>query len=178
MENDKLNEKPHYSKKTLKNNTMISKFLKTLTLILILFISSHITYGQENSISNDSICVKYVFWSSPKYSINCNSVYIRTNNNLTTFLKPDFKRLFLSDSEEYKYLKKAERKLIIGNFAFALPAGVMLGLALTGEFDGQTNTALIIGGSTLCILDISIGISSFKDLSKAVRLRNNRINTY
>jgi hypothetical protein len=162
----------------LKNNTMISKILKTPILILILLISNQITYGQEKSISNDSLCVKYIFWSSPKYSVNCNSVYNRTNNNLTTFLKPDFKGLFLTDSEEYKYLKKAERKLVIGNFAFALPAGVMLGLALTGEFDRKTNTALVIGGSTLCILDISIGISSFKDLSKAVRLRNNRIKTY
>ena len=157
---------------------MILRFLKTVILIMMLFFSNQIVHGQESAVLNDSICVKYIFWSSPKYSINCNSTYNRTNNNLTTFLKPEFKNLFLSDSEEYKYLKKAERKLVIGNFAFALPAGIMLGLALTGEFDRNTNTALVIGGSTLCILDISIGISSFKDLRKAVGLRNNRIKIY
>lgn len=153
---------------------MNSNLFKTLILLLALILSSYLTCGQKKSTSNDTICVKYVFWSMPKYSHNCNSKYNKTNN-LIGLVKSDFKSLFQNDTEEYKYLKKAERQLIIGNFAFAVPAGAMLGLALAGNFNKDTKTALIIGGSTLCLFDITIGISSFKNLKRAVQLRNSRI---
>jgi hypothetical protein len=131
--------------------------------------------AQETRLAKDTISIKYIFWSSPKYSLNSGMGFKNTNNNLTCRLKPNFKVLFDMNSEEYKYLKRSERKLTIGNFAFAVPGAVCLCIATSSGLNRNTRNSLIIGGSALLVLDISIGINGFKDIKKAAIKRNKRI---
>ena len=131
--------------------------------------------AQEYNSFRDTINLKYIFWSSPKYSIKSDLKFKNTNNNLTGSLKPDFKVLFKADADEYSYLKKSGNKFTIGNFAFAVPGAICLCLATTSGLDKKTRNSLIVGGSAFLIFDISIGISGYKDLKTAVNKRNKRI---
>ena len=140
-----------------------------INLMLIQYLSA-----QDTSLNRDTIQLKYIFWSSPRYSLDKGQVFKNTNNNFTGTLKPDFKALFNRDSGEYHYLRKSGNNFTIGNFAFAVPGAICLCLATTSK-DKSTRNSLIIGGSTFLIIDISLGINGFKDLKKAVRIRNKRI---
>jgi hypothetical protein len=131
--------------------------------------------AQETRFAKDTISIKYIFWSSPKYSLNNGSGFKNTNNNLTGRLKPDFKFLFDMSTEEYKFLKRSESKFTIGNFAFAVPGAICLCMATSSGLNRNTRNSLIIGGSALLVLDISIGINGFKDIKKATIRRNKRI---
>lgn len=155
---------------------MITRIKRQFSIFLVvsLMIFQNLS-GQESSPSRDTINLKYIFWSSPKYSTYNAPKFKNTNNNITGSLKPDFKVLFNRDADEYIYLKKSRNKFTIGNFAFAVPGVICLCLATTSGIDKKTRNNLVVGGSAFLILDISIGINGFKDLKKAVNKRNKRI---
>ncbi len=143
------------------NLVVISMFIQNLS-------------AQDTSVNRDTIQVKYVFWSSPRYVIGRDQLFKNTNNNFTGTLKPDFKALFHKDSDEYIILRKSANKITVGNFAFAVPGAICLCFATISK-DKTTRNSLILGGSAFLIVDISLGISGFKDLKNAARIRNKRI---
>jgi len=146
-----------------------SLLLPCITLILIF---------ANSNVCSDSLSVHYIFWSPAKYSLNNGEKEKVGSDFAFGFYRPDFKKMFQDGKESYKHMKKSERKKIIGNFAFAAPAGVMLGLGLVdifpnGNFLSPTGKGICWGGGiALCIADISIGVSGFKDLRIAVQKWN------
>ena len=149
---------------------MKHSFLFSCMLLFLSFASTQ--------VFSDTLSVHYVFWSPAKYSLN-NGEKEKVGSDLAFgFYRPDFKEIFQEGKESSKFMKKSERKKILGNFAFAAPAGVMLGLGLVdifgnGEFLSPTGKGICWGGGiALCIADISIGVSGFKDLKIASQKRN------
>jgi hypothetical protein len=124
----------------------------------------------STQIFGDTLSIHYVFWSPAKYSLNSGEKEKVGFDFAFGFYRPDFKKIFEEGKESYKFMKKSERKKVLGNFAFAVPAGVMLGLGLVdilsnGNFLSPSGKGIVWGGGiALCVADISIGISCFKDL--------------
>jgi hypothetical protein len=136
-------------------------------------ISSSI-FSQDFRTLDDTIRVKYIFWSSPKYSLNNSLTYKNSNSLLTGAYKKEFKNLFDTKADEYLHIKKSENKYLIGNLGGGAGGGFCIGWALASN-NRDTKNTLLIAGSTLIVLDIVLGINAFEDLKKAVRKRNSRV---
>ena len=153
----------------------VSPKIKCCTILLFLVCTASRGWTQSGTSLNDTMCLKYMFWSSPRYSIPCGANFTVSHNRLTALSKPEFNQHFSIDFEEYEYLKMANRKFVIGNYLCAIPAGILYGLALFGNYDRDTRNVFFITGTAFVAIDITLGISGFKDMKVAVRLRNNRI---
>lgn len=148
--------------------------LKLFFLLALNFLISSSLFSQDIRTIDDTIRVKYIFWSSPKYSLNNSLVYKNSNNLLTGAYKKDFKNLFDIKADEYLYIKKSETKYLVGNLGCGGAGGLCIGYALASNNKNTKNT-FIIAGSTLLIFDIVFGINAYRDLKSAVRTRNSRI---
>jgi hypothetical protein len=154
--------------------------MKTSIVVAMLFLlcsAACAEYLDTPAINTtDTLYVKYQFWSPPKYSIDTKTW--RSANSFFSMgsYKPDFKAYFSKETDAYVLMKRTENKLILGNCIFALPGGACIGagLAYIGPAYHKKNVgyALLTTGVVLALGDFLIGISSFKDLTKAVSLRN------
>ena len=147
---------------------------KLFFVLMFSFLFTYSLFSQEYQIPNDTIRLKYVFWSSPKYSFDSSTKYWNSNNLLTGSYKRDFKNMFDINENEYYYIKKSQTKYLIGNLGCGGTGGLCFAFALNSD-NRNTRNSLIIAGSTLLICDIILEMDAFKDLKNAVKRRNSRI---
>lgn len=148
--------------------------LKLLLLTALNFLISLSLFSQYFGRTDDTINVKYIFWSSPKYSLNESLVYRNSNSLLSGAYKEEFKNMFNIKSEEYLNIKKSQSKYLIGNLGCGGAGGLCFAFALNSD-TRNTRNSLFTAGSALLICDIVLGINAFKDLKNAVKKRNSRI---
>ena len=154
--------------------------MKLLIFILIFIALFNISFAEEYMpISNNKMLVKYMFWSPPKYSFD-NITWVSANPSFSFgSYKQSFKSQFNPLSENYKLMKRSEKKLIAGNLFFAVPGGICLGIAISDitvlKKQNNYDYILLASGILLAVGDILLGRSSYKDLNNAVTLRNDNL---